>query len=279
MSALLAGAGLFIVALMLADISGSLLGDEGNGGVVTGRAARVVWRVLEPARRRGRNRSSHVVGRIIVLAIPLSWLLSMWVAWTLVFASVPDNVVATSSRLPASSNEKVYFVGYLLVTLGNGEYQPVGTVWQGLAVIATITGFAVLTLGVTFIVPVVQAATTRRRTAALIAVHGTTVAELRRSMDAGTLDQGTIAHEIVALTEAHGAFPVLHFLHTRDSVRSAPAMIARLALAVDDANASPALRRALGNYLTFHPGAKDRDDPATWTDVLRNDGRHVESDR
>lgn len=275
MGVALVAAGFVVFAMTVADIVGSVLGDEGNGGVITGRGTRLVWRGLDARRRRGHHRSSHLAGRIIVLAVPLSWLIAMWCAWVLVFASGTGNVVASSDQSPASGAEKAYYVGYLLVTLGNGEYQPAATVWQLASVAATITGFAVLTLGVTFIVPVVQAATTRRRTAALIAVHGTTTPELREAVASDTFDADAIAREIVTLTEEHGAFPVLHFLHTHVESRSAPAMIARLALACEHADVPDPLNRALDGYLQFHPDVPNSPDRQTWIDVLRSDGRKV----
>ncbi len=39
--------GFIVFGLTVADIVGSLLGDEGRGGVLTGRGARLVWRVLD----------------------------------------------------------------------------------------------------------------------------------------------------------------------------------------------------------------------------------------
>lgn len=265
--------GLTVLVVTVWDIAGSVLGDQGSGGVVTGRIGRQAWRLLEPARRRGRCRSSHLVGRGIALAIPLTWLAAMWFGWTLVFLSSAGNVESTSTGSPASAAEKLYYVGYLLVTLGNGEFQPTGTGWQLASVLAAITGFAVLTLGVTFIVPVIQAATSRRRTAARIALYGTSTAELRRSLEAGDIDTNAIAHEIVALAEAHGAFPVLHYLHTREASRSAPAMIARLALAVGAVGADAGLTHALETYLRWHPAMRRSSDANIWVDVLRSDGR------
>lgn len=268
-------AGISVFAVTAADIVGSLLGDEGDGGVVTGRLARLVWRGLGGRRRRGRHRSSHLVGRLIVLSIPVSWLVAMWIAWTLVFTAGTDNVVASDDQDPASTADKAYYVGYLLVTLGNGEFQPSGRGWQFASVAASATGFAVLTLGVTFIVPIVQAATTRRRTAALIATLGTTTEELREALASSTVDIEALSRQIVTLTEEHGAFPVLHFLHTREASRSAPTMIARLALAAESVDGPDSLRRALNGYLRFHPDASLNSSGTTWTDVLRDDGRTV----
>lgn len=273
MTAGLVTVGLTVLVVTMWDIAGSVLGDRGDGGVVTGLIGRRVWRMFEPARRRGRCRSSHLVGRGIVLAIPLMWLAAMWFGWTLIFLSSIGNVESSSTGLPASATEKLYYVGYLLVTLGNGEFQPAGTRWQLASVLAAVTGFAVLTLGVTFIVAVVQAATSRRRTAALIALYGTTTAELSHSLEVGDIDTDAVAHEIVALAEDHGSFPVLHYLHTTEASRSAPAMIARLALAVGAVGADVGLTRALGTYLRWHPTMRRSSDANIWVDVLRSDGR------
>ena len=275
LSVVIATIGLLVVALTVWDIAGSLLGDEGDGGMVTGRITRMVWRSLEPSRRRGHHLPSHIAGRAMVLTIPLTWLVSMWAGWSLVVTSSTGNVVASSSGAAATVTEKLYFVGYLLATLGNGEFQPTGTGWQATSVVVTVAGFSVLTLGVTFVVPVVQAATTRRETAATIALHGVTSAELHESLEAGRVDEATLARQIVTLAEKHGAFPVLHFLHTREAERSAPAMIARLAIAAESVDVDPALQRALTRYRRFHPGMADDPETDVWADALRSDGRTV----
>lgn len=211
----------------------------------------------------------------MVLAIPVTWLASMWVGWSLVFTSGIDNVVASATQAAASTPEKLYFVGYLLATLGNGEFQPSGTGWQAASVLTTMTGFAVLTLGVTYVVPVVQAASSRRTTARMIALHGSTTSDLRKSLESGEFDSETIAQQIVTLAEKHGSFPVLHYLHTHDEIRSAPAMIARLALAAEEVDIDKPLQRALDGYRQFHPAACGATEKDVWIQVLRSDGRTV----
>lgn len=268
---LLAAVGAALLTVTAWDVVGSLLGDDGRGGLVSGRAGRSVWAALERRRRTGRHRSSHVIGRLIVLGVPLSWMATVWLGWVAIFCSVEGNVVASADRTAAGVVEKIYFVGYVLFTLGNGEYQPAGSTWRIMAVLATLSGFVILTLGVTFIVPVVQAATTRRRTASYISLSGTTVSELADAIAMKHLDPIAAARQITELTEEHRAFPVLHFLHTREARHSAPTMNARLALA-SGADVHPSLSRALNEYLAVHPMIPEhRGD--VWPAVLAADGR------
>ncbi len=252
-------AGVVLIGATVTDVAGALLGDSGRGGWVTGRCGRLAWRALAPSRRRQRHGPSHLLGRLIVLATPLAWLMGLWAGWSIVFVASPNSIVTTAAGTPASTVETVYFTGYTLFTLGNGEFQPLGGGWQITTAVATLSGFAILTLAVTFIIPVVQAATTRRRIASTIALYGATPAQLSAALDDATVDEDRLASAIIELTETHAAFPALHYLHTTDETRSAPAMIASLGIALghrrsaDQPTPETPLHRAILHYLTLHP--------------------------
>lgn len=62
----------------------------------------------------------------------------------------------------------------MLFSLGNGGYQPASGVWEIVMVVATLNGLLVLTLAITFLVPVVGAVAQRRQQAALIHALGHT---------------------------------------------------------------------------------------------------------
>lgn len=272
-------AGAALVCAVLADVGDSILGDSGRGGWLTGRLGRAAWRAMLTNRRAGHHRPSALVGRVIIVATPLLWFVVAGAGFLAVVAAHPGSVRAgdgTSTDLV----EKAYFVGYSMLTLGNGEYRPVSGTWQIVTILLTLTGFALITLAVTFIVPVVQAGTTRRQTASIIAAHGPTRCELARTIDAGAVDPAMLASQIVQLAEQHAAFPVLHYLHTAQEHRSAPAMLATLALALgdsgDDAHNWSVLEDALAQYLELHPFASGSPaDEATWLAVRRDDGRAV----
>jgi hypothetical protein len=259
MNGVLVLAGVVLVGATVADVAVALLGDSGTGGWVTGRCGRLAWRALAPSRRRQRHGPSHLLGRLIVLATPLGWLLGLWAGWTLVFVASPNSIVTTAEGAPASTVETVYFTGYTLFTLGNGELRPRGGLWQITTAVAALSGFAILSLAVTFIILVVQAATTRRRIAGTIALYGATPTQLSAALDDAVVDEARLASAIIELAETHAAFPALHYLHTTDETRSAPAMIANLGMALgrrrfaDRATTETPLHRAIRHYLSLHP--------------------------
>jgi len=77
----------------------------------------------------------------------------------LVFAADASAVVSSETRLPADFMERAYFAGFTILTLGMGDYAPVGAPWQLLTVIATVSGLASTTGAITYIIPVVTSAT------------------------------------------------------------------------------------------------------------------------
>lgn len=271
--------GTALLAAALLDVLGSLLGDSGRGGWMTGRLGRLAWRLGAPSRLRGHHRPAVLLGRFIVLGTPTTWIVLLWAGWSLVFAS-GDGIVDSATAAPAPLGDTVYFTGYTLFTLGNGELRPEGTGWQLATSFATLSGFALLTMAVTYIVPIIQSAGSRRKLAALIARHGTTVDELDRWLgEADGQSVDTMADSIAGITESHATFPALTYLHTPREHRSAPAMVALIGVAAMDHEPKPAVRRlraAIERYVEFdaHTGDDDRRSLRTELEALRaGDGR------
>jgi hypothetical protein len=220
-----------------------------------------------------------LLGRFIVLGTPTTWIVLLWAGWSLVFAS-GDGIVDSATAAPAPLGDTVYFTGYTLFTLGNGELRPEGTGWQLATSFATLSGFALLTMAVTYIVPIIRSAGSRRKLAALIARHGTTVDELDRWLgEADGKSVDAMADSIAGITESHATFPALTYLHTPREHRSAPAMVALIGVAAMDHEPKPAVRRlraAIERYVEFdaHTGDDDRRSLRTELEALRaGDGR------
>ena len=57
---------------------------------------------------------------ILLVSIAL-WLILTWLGWSLVFAASANAVVDATTAAPATIGQRVYFAGYTLLTLGNGD--------------------------------------------------------------------------------------------------------------------------------------------------------------
>ena len=166
---LLIGLGSSILVLTLFDLVKTTLVSSPYGGPLTARVAQVVRFVFV---RLAGNRRHTFVGPGVLLAMLLTWLLFSWLAWTLLFSAVQGSVVEAQSGRPANLVARIYFVGYSLFTLGIGDYRPKGAFWQFATVLCAAQGFAVITLSITYIVPIVSAVTQKRQLAVLISYLG-----------------------------------------------------------------------------------------------------------
>ena len=141
--------GLFLLGLVYIDIAIVTL-TLGGSGPLTGRVSAWVWSVALYVHHRKPNHSLlQVVGWLILLTTPLVWFSLTWIAWILIFNPIDPSVVNGSTQLPATIWQLIYFVGYTLSTLGLGDYQPQGTVWQLATAIASVNGFFIVSLSIT----------------------------------------------------------------------------------------------------------------------------------
>lgn len=226
---LLALLGLAIVLAVLFDVVTTTLSTKG-AGPLSGLVAGALWGAALAAHRRWpSHRRLSYLGMIVMVGIIVFWTALMWLGWWLVFLSVADAVVLASSGDPVRPLEVLYFTGYTLITLGNGEYRPEGELWQVATVLASATGFFVVTLAVTFLLSVLPAVVAKRKIAGYIAALGRRPEDILLRHWDGTDCSALVEHvptlmsALSGLAQQHLAFPVLHYFHASES-RSALAL-------------------------------------------------------
>lgn len=257
MTPLVAAVGVGVVVLVLVDVAWTAISVSSGSGPVASRLTRLAWGMTAPLRHRGRHRAATIAGVGTVLSVVGMWFLLLLTGWGVVFAAA-DGSVTNDLGQPTSTIERFVFAGYTVFTLGNGEFRPHGTIWQIATVAAALTGLTIVTLAVTYLILVVGAASERRQLAAAIAHLGDrpdlVLANAWTGQDfnglPARLDQ--LTERLDQLTEQHLAFPVVHYFHSPQRRRSAPAMIAVLDDAVTlllygvSPTASPGARRLRG---------------------------------
>lgn len=210
--------GLVLVLFVSLDVIRTTLGLNG-AGPLAGWVAGGVWRVLLGLHRRSdSHRMLSFGGTIILLAIALVWAVGAWGGWILIFHADPYAVLHSETKAPADLVGRMYFVGYTLVTLGIGNYVPQGG-WQIVTVLCSFYGLASFTLAISYLLPVLGAATESRQLAATISGLGETPQEILTQAWTGE-DFGDLTEHLVPLTtalgaytHAHQAYPVLHYFH------------------------------------------------------------------
>ena len=151
------------------------------------------------------------------------------------FASSEHAVVDSTTSAPATLVERLYYVGFVVFTLGVGDFVPGGPVWQVLTVVATFLGLFLVTLAVTYFLSVVSAAVERQALAASVSALGTTAEQIVVGGWEGDAFSSAFVQHLVQLSgrvamlgEQHLAYPVLHFFVGAERVTVAPLAISRL---------------------------------------------------
>lgn len=151
--------------------------------------------------------------RLVLSASGGAVVLGMFFVWTMVFLSAGERVVNATTRTPAGFWDTVYFAGFSISTLGTGDYAPVGGFWQVMTAVASLNGFSLLTLMVSFIIPVIHAQEFRSQVALRIHHAGRNAEDLILADPQGPpletlLDE--LQGELIRLEQSHRTTPVLH---------------------------------------------------------------------
>lgn len=189
-----------------------------TGGPITSWVTDRLW---EGAKRLTRSHEAlAVLGFFIVLLTVILWVLLIWIGWTLVFEMSPRAVLEGATGRPADLWSRVYFAGSMIITMNISEYRPGSAGWQIMSTIAAANGFSMVSLIVTYLLPIVNAELDRRRLAVYITTLGRTPHEiLLRAWNGSGF--GRLPDHLVALTlpmlevgQSHLAYPVLHCVHS-----------------------------------------------------------------
>lgn len=211
--------GVALIGLVTFDAAITILWTTKAGGPVTNALGQRWWQVAHRLARHPTSRLLTSAGPLILAATIVVWLSLVWIGWTLVFAADPSAVVSSSTRLPADFLERADFTGFTIFTLGMGDYAPVGAPWQLLTVIATVGGLASTTGAITYIIPVVTAATQSSQQASSINALG---GQAHRIVS-NAYDDGSVRYlesVLIQLTDSllltaqrHLAYPILDYFH------------------------------------------------------------------
>jgi hypothetical protein len=157
----------------------------------------------------------------------------MWIGWVAIFRINPNAIVDAKTRVPADLPSLIYYVGYTMFTMGNGDFTATGDLWRVLTAIACVSGIGGLTIAITFLLQVLTTVVEKRALGAYISDIGDTPRKiLSRAWDGErfvALDNHLInlAGMVHMYAEQHLAYPVTHYFHA-EQIRAATTL--RLAM-------------------------------------------------
>lgn len=223
--------GCLLVLLVLVDVFRTVLWSGQGAGPLTGAVTALGRRLL--SRLAGGARLRSAVGPIAIVAIVGLWAGLLLVGFSLVLEGQSGSFRTAFTDEPVGWSERAYFVGYSLFTLGNGDLRPVTDAGRLLTVAIAATGLFLISLSVTYLLPVTSAAVASRSFASSARALGETPEDVVLGAWDGErirLDDELrqLAQSLSLLAEQQLAYPVLHLFESTDRRTSAPLAVAHL---------------------------------------------------
>lgn len=236
---LLTSAGVLLLLFVVYDVYATILHARGRSGPLSETLYRTVWRLARwLAAQRSPERRHHTLNAVGPVLLPLligAYILLLVFAFAFIYLPrMPAQFIIAPQSVTTPLSDALYFSGITLVTVGYGDIAPHTSQMRVVALIEGASGFALISLGVTYLLTV-YSALERKRAIALSFYH-----QAEEGADAA----GFIAHHFVAgrfigleavlriaardlqeMLESHIEHPVIHFFHPVQVHKSFPRVL------------------------------------------------------
>lgn len=212
-------AGIAIAFITSYDLIYTTFAPRGSG-FVSGFMTTVIWNTLRYFYKlTGKHIFLRGAGVIIVCATLLSWLILLWGGHFLIVLADKNAVVDTTTNLPADTLQRLYYSGYILSTMGNGDYKGGTDGWMVYSAVVSFTGLTLITIAISYMVPVISAVTERRALSIRIRAIGETSEKIIlnnwNGKDCKRLEDqfSGLTASIALQAQMHLSYPVLQYFH------------------------------------------------------------------
>ena len=211
--------GVSLIVMVISDFAVTVFIPKG-AGFITGGITVFVARIFKLLSGNTGYKKILEYKLVFIIAIMVvSWLIMIWIAVTLIYSFDYDSVINSETKIAARFDEKMYFTGYTISTLGLGDFQPNGTVWRLFTSVVSLMGFMVLTISITYIVPVINSIIEKQTLTLQIASLGQTTQEILvkgyngKNFEDLSEEFTDLSRNIFKHAKNHSAYPVLHHVH------------------------------------------------------------------
>jgi hypothetical protein len=227
---ILTALGVAVALLVYFDAFLTVFHARGRGGPLTRWLGRLVWRLFRITARWRRPAArdrwlSLAAPSMVVLAIA-AWGFLLIAGFALIYRPWLSHFLVSPGRLHDSWTEALYFSGYAATTLGLGDVVADTPPLRFLSVLEAFSGFALVTLAITYLLGVYGAVLT-------MGVLAGRIDAFFRADDVRALDYGDpevrsaflrwteqTTGELLHVLQAHFQYPILHNLRPMDPERS-----------------------------------------------------------
>lgn len=226
--------GIILILAVSVDMIRTIIFLNG-AGAISKWYANLIWQVFfKISGKNGKSPLLTFAGGTILISLIFLWIIMIWAGFSLIFISDPDSVLNATTKIPADIVGNIYYVGYTLTSLGNGDLVSGSNFWRIISNILGITSMFFVTVGISYLLPVLQAVIAKRSLAIYIAKLGDSPEDLLNNSWNGKDFNGlysrfgNLESMLIQHSERHLAYPILHYFHSNIKEYSAPVQLAML---------------------------------------------------
>ncbi|WP_310586200.1 potassium channel family protein [Telluribacter humicola] len=155
------------------------------------------------------------------MIIILLWVICLWASFFMLLLSQPDSIISSSTKLPADLWQKLYYAGFTISTLGVGDYISSNNWWRILTDVYAFTGLVLITMSITYFVPVLSGVILQRNLGIFLCSLGQTPQQVvlnswdGKSFHRLTTQVSSLSNMLIMHSQNHKAYPIIHYFHTR----------------------------------------------------------------
>jgi hypothetical protein len=232
-------AGVALLLLIVFDVYATVLHASARYGPIGERLNRTVWRLARAVASRlsrlRRHKLLNIVGPLLMPLLVTTYIVLLIFAFALIYyPHIPKDFVFTYPSGEAGWVDAIYYSGSTLTTLGYGDIVPRAGWLRFVALSEAASGFALISLAITYLITV-TGALEHKRAVALSLYHqageGADVAGFITHHFVEGRFYGlraalrTAARDIQELLESHIEHPVIHYFHPQEVYKSLPRIL------------------------------------------------------
>lgn len=203
-----------------------------NSSFITSAVSKVIHKVILLTEKKFGRKVFALSGLILNLSIILVWILIIWAGLYFVYTYDAESILNSKGEI-ATSSERLYFTGYVLSTLGNGDFFPISTFTQLISSSFSFFGFIFFTTAMTYLISVYSAVINKRHLSLAIRNLGNSPEEVIRMLHSAQpsfiyTQINSLQEKIDLVNEHYQAFPLIHYYHNVEINTSFSLNIAKL---------------------------------------------------
>jgi hypothetical protein len=149
--------GCIILIAVLTDIIPTTLSMRGSG-FITSRLSYGIWLIfLRISGNNGRSKILEHAGYSIVVATLINWVMLLWLSLGLMLLSDDKAIMNGNTKEYANVIQKFYYAGYVISTLGVGDFTVTSDFWRIVTNFYAFFGLVFITTCITYSVPIIDA--------------------------------------------------------------------------------------------------------------------------